>query len=129
MTCELCSNLVFDYTKLVEDAIHVPFSVEEVYPGLTRLSRNAKAGCDFCGLLIQLVSEYFDVTESGLEKPVQFHIRNARFYTNSFEELMSEERQQSAENGVYLLKMELGYGDPTQTTDLYFNVFHNDDSE
>lgn len=129
MACELCSNLVVDYRKLSQDTIEVPFLVEEIYPGLTRLARNAKGGCEFCNLLAQLISEYFDVTESGLEKPVHFQLRNAKFHTHSYEELMSEERSNSVENGVYLLVMELAYGDPVQTTDLYFSVCSNNDCE
>ncbi|KAJ4412953.1 hypothetical protein N0V82_008636 [Gnomoniopsis sp. IMI 355080] len=129
MACDLCSNLVVDYRELVEDEIDVPFFVEEFYPGLSRLARNAKAGCEFCDLLIKLTSEYFDVTERSLERPVRFQLRNARFRTRSYHKDMSEELQKSADNGVYSLAIELVYGDPTQTNELYFSVYSNDDRE
>lgn len=86
MTCGLCSSLVADCTKprphvplyqpyFCEGTaceIDVPFFVEEVYPGLGRLTRNAKDGCEFCGLLVQLLEEHFDAMKVGLRSHCDF---------------------------------------------------------
>lgn len=128
MVCRLCSSLVIDYRKYDKDEIPSPFVVEEVYPGLAQLSENANDGCEFCHLLGQLMMEYFDVTESGLEKPIRFQLRNARFYTESYGKVIEDDHN-SDENRAYMLVMELAYGEASNTRDLFFAVYSNDDCE
>lgn len=81
----------------------MPFSVQQTYPGLNQLTNNARDGCEFCDLLVQLLTEYFGVTESGLKRPVCLELRNSHFYIGSWEKNMSDEWQDSDENGVFML--------------------------
>lgn len=129
MSCNLCSCLVVDFTKAVDGEITVPFSVQETYPGLNQLTKNARDGCDFCDLLVQLLTEYFDVTESGLKRPVYLELRNSHFYIGSWEKNMSDEWQESDENGVFMLAIEFTYEGAPQLRNLYFAVYSNDDQK
>lgn len=129
MTCTLCSGLVVDYSKVVKNEIPVPFTVEEVYPGLFQLRRNGHDGCEFCYLLAQLMSEYFDVTECALDKPVHFLLSNARFFVESREKILGEDFEKSAKNGVTFLVMELSYEGRPKPRDMVFAVCSNNDRE
>lgn len=130
MTCELCASLVIDYGKYEDDIIPTAYFVAEEYPRLTRLTKSANDGCEFCNLLGQLLREYFDVTESGLEKPVQFQLRHARFYTQSHYTVMSEEEEHSDKNRVYGLVVDVAYyQNLSKSRELLFDVFLNDDCE
>lgn len=130
MTCGLCSTLVIDYTQLSDtNKIPLKFEVKEEYPGLPQLTQNAKNGCEFCHLLVQLISEFFEVTECELARPIHFHLRNASFYTESMQTMMSEERRHSVENGVFILAIEFTYGPLCETRELYFAVFPDDNGK
>lgn len=129
MACTLCSCLVVDYSKVVDHEIPLPFAVQEVYPGLLHLRKNRDDGCEFCDLLVQLMSEYFDVTESALEKPVRFSLSNARFIVDSAERDMGEDWENSFENGVAFLGLDFDYENAPETRNLFFAVNSNNDCE
>lgn len=102
----------------------MPFFTKDVYPGLGRLVKNAENGCEFCCLLIQLLREHFEAKESQLHKPVQFQLRNAKFYAAGHDSSrMSEEEEDSEQNGVFMLVVELAYGDLSSTKAFPLSVF------
>lgn len=65
MACPHCSSLVIAYSKVIDHCIKLPLELDDVYPGLFRLTQNADSGCDPCRLLIELVSKSFNAVERG----------------------------------------------------------------
>lgn len=142
MACKLCSSLVIDYSKAPEGReitswdefqesdheIALPFEVREVYPGLPQLTRNSDDGCDFCRLLVQLLDEYCrkqnsDDADRSLDRPVHLQLKHARFRLHSANNPMVLSRQKTWINGVWLLIMELYYGERPEPKEMFFQVF------
>lgn len=134
MACPLCSCLVIDYSKVQDDQqIALPFEIEERYPGLFKLTKNADGGCDFCGLLVQLLNEYFGITESSLARPIDLQLRNANFCLESYEKTYDEESLYAIRkrNSVTQLLLELAYGSgqESRTKTLTFALYSDNGGE
>lgn len=126
MTCPLCSCLVLDYSKVVNEEIPLPFEIDEVYPGLFQLTRNADGGCDFCRLLTELISEYFDAAEDGLLRPFNFTLSNAKFELVSATWVDDDDVEKGHwvldTNPVEGLVMDIVYDQPPKIREMYFRV-------
>ncbi|KAL1636617.1 hypothetical protein SLS58_009741 [Diplodia intermedia] len=122
--CRSCAKLAikYDADDPAQQVVPSKFHVQDELPKLAFLDENVRLGCEFCGLLLEIVRNGVENDESSETTPIS--LGDACFYTESY--LRTDATGDM--NGAYGLKMELrvGGGQPKR---LYFSLHADHVSE